>query len=113
MARADYGEPLGQHFAQIDEDLHPLELDHGLSDAGHGVSFTVWYLDAELTKPGGIYWWHGCPDLADYAGGDRPGGATWPPWELISPNPLTMGGSLLCTECGRHGFIRNGRWEPA
>lgn len=28
-------------------------------------------------------------------------------------DPLTVGGSLICTDCGDHGFIRNGRWEPA
>lgn len=96
---------------------HVLELDHGLHDAGHGVSYTFWYHDAEHTQPGGIYWWHGCPRIGPdegppYTGPDRPGEAKWPPWELISTKPLTIGGSLLCPPCGCHGFIRNGRWEP-
>ena len=34
-----------------------------------------------------------------------------PKWSVQSYEPLTMHPSLLCN-CGHHGFIRNGRWEP-
>lgn len=27
--------------------------------------------------------------------------------------PLTIAPSILCSDCGTHGFIRNGRWVPA
>lgn len=32
---------------------------------------------------------------------------------LISTEPLTIGGSLLCVNCGKHGFITAGKWVPA
>lgn len=34
-------------------------------------------------------------------------------WQVESMEPLTVSPSLLCRVCGHHGFIRNGRWEPA
>lgn len=34
-------------------------------------------------------------------------------WTLVSENPLTLAPSLLCTVCGDHGFIRDGKWVPA
>lgn len=33
-------------------------------------------------------------------------------WNVESWEPLTLSPSLLCTACGDHGFIRNGKWEP-
>jgi hypothetical protein len=32
-------------------------------------------------------------------------------WRVESHDPLTVSPSLLCGLCGRHGFIRSGRWE--
>lgn len=32
---------------------------------------------------------------------------------LVSRDPLTIEGSLLCLTCKTHGFIREGRWVPA
>jgi hypothetical protein len=32
---------------------------------------------------------------------------------LASREPLTIIGSLLCTDCNTHGTIENGRWVPA
>lgn len=34
-------------------------------------------------------------------------------WEVLSWNPLTLAPSLLCTQCGNHGFVRDGKWVPA
>jgi len=34
-------------------------------------------------------------------------------WTLIQRTPLTVSPSLLCRECGHHGWIRDGRWIPA
>lgn len=34
-------------------------------------------------------------------------------WQVGSFEPLTVSPSLLCTRCGDHGFIREGRWVPA
>ncbi len=34
-------------------------------------------------------------------------------WTVESWEPLTLSPSLLCTVCGHHGWIRDGRWVPA
>jgi hypothetical protein len=34
-------------------------------------------------------------------------------WTLESDSPLTLSPSLLCTQCGDHGWVRDGRWVPA
>lgn len=34
-------------------------------------------------------------------------------WTVNSYDPLDLSPSLLCTACGHHGFIRQGRWVPA
>jgi hypothetical protein len=31
---------------------------------------------------------------------------------IVSSNPVTVSPSVGCDDCGLHGFIRNGRWEP-
>jgi hypothetical protein len=31
-------------------------------------------------------------------------------WQVESWDPLTLAPSLLCSACGHHGFIRDGRW---
>lgn len=61
-------------------------------------------------------WWHDC-------NGDRPvGGWGWfgrgqdgreSGHHIRSEDPLTVAGSLICTVCGDHGFIRDGKWVPA
>jgi hypothetical protein len=33
--------------------------------------------------------------------------------ELISADPLHLEPSLLCPDCGLHGFVRNGEWIAA
>jgi hypothetical protein len=54
-------------------------------------------------------WW-----LAE-TGNDRP--ALLPldlaRWTLVQTEPLTVTPSILCDECGVHGFISNGEWVPA
>lgn len=35
------------------------------------------------------------------------------PWRVVSREPLTLQPSILCKECGCHGFITSGRWVPA
>lgn len=34
-------------------------------------------------------------------------------WTIDQLEPLTLSPSLLCTACGDHGFVREGRWVPA
>lgn len=36
-----------------------------------------------------------------------------PTWQVQSWDPLTLSPSILCRECGAHGFVREGRWVPA
>lgn len=33
-------------------------------------------------------------------------------WTLDSWNPFTISPSLRCSDCGAHGFIREGKWLP-
>lgn len=32
---------------------------------------------------------------------------------VVSADPLTITPSILCPDCGLHGFITAGRWSPA
>ncbi|HWP59555.1 MAG TPA: DUF6527 family protein [Candidatus Acidoferrales bacterium] len=34
-------------------------------------------------------------------------------WTVESWDPLTISPSVLCTDCGDHGFIREGKWVKA
>lgn len=34
-------------------------------------------------------------------------------WTVVQRNPLTLSPSLLCKNCGLHGFIREGKWVKA
>lgn len=40
-------------------------------------------------------------------------GHTRPRWTVDSFEPLTLRPSIQDPECGLHGHIRSGRWEPA
>jgi len=43
--------------------------------------------------------------------GRVPGGGQG--WTVLSEEPLTLEPSILCPNCGCHGFIREGRWISA
>jgi hypothetical protein len=32
---------------------------------------------------------------------------------VVQEEPLTLAPSLLCEQCGWHGFVRDGKWVPA
>lgn len=34
-------------------------------------------------------------------------------WTIEQEEPLTLSPSLLCTACGDHGWVRDGKWIPA
>ena len=82
---------------------------------GDGVSVRFERSDGVID---GLFWDHGC---ASGPGGgsiafDLPSQAHVPAsvrWTLESLEPLTLSPSLLCRWCGRHGFIRDGKWVPA
>lgn len=45
--------------------------------------------------------------------GREPNPESRPSWVVEKMDPLTLSPSVLCTTCGNHGFIRDGRWCPA
>jgi len=54
-------------------------------------------------------WWHRCPKRAAW----RQIGGTTSGHKVTSHDPVTIQGSLLCTDCGAHGFVEDGRWRKA
>lgn len=105
-------------------------------DFGSGVTgrFTCWEPDRELNpqytdtpdvEHWGLIWTHTRPDgngtcsSALTFDGDvqRQVSPEAPRWQIESWEPLTLSPSILCTVskggCGRHGFIREGRWVDA
>lgn len=55
---------------------------------------------------GTVMWWHPCGSNPWYA---RP----LDTHTIESINPLSVKESVLCQDCGYHGYIREGRWVPA
>lgn len=102
-------------------------------DIGHGHTMTLRYRllthrDMTVEPPTeyttrhlvGLHDDHGCgiAGWIPFANADEPFGTTAHPehhWQVEDWNPetFTVSPSLLCRHCGDHGFIRNGRWEPA
>lgn len=84
-------------------------------DIGHGISVRYERSDGVID---GLFWDHGCT-LGPGGGSiafDLPSHAHVPEsirWKLESLEPLTLSPSLLCRWCGKHGFIREGKWVPA
>lgn len=89
-------------------------------DLGHGCSYSFWRRsqDPEAHRRG-LIWFHRKPDGSECVGSTcfkgqhvpgEPGGAEW---DVVSWEPLTISPSLLCLDCGAHGFIRDGKWVPA
>lgn len=104
---------------------------------GHSYVLTSWSPDRELNPQ-----YDGIPDVENWGaiifhtnpvtGKPCAGGVTFdgevqcllepdrPRWELISLEPLHIEPSVLCrwpnpdgTECGDHGYVRDGRWVVA
>jgi hypothetical protein len=95
-------------------------IDDGpLTHIGHGV--TIRWVQWREHNPAGVIEEHDRPDGAGRCVSsvlfDLPGIREAFPgrhvWQVPSLNPLTLTPSLLCTACGHHGYIRNGRWVPA
>lgn len=108
-------------------------------DLGHGhtLRWVGWYPDRELNPhrvhlpdvekyaaviehpriaPGYLTRSDGttCVSVATFAGDvQREIEPDRPVWTVEQWEPLTLSPSLLCTDCGDHGFVRGGRWEPA
>ena len=64
---------------------------------------------------------HKKPDGSDCAGFISIAGGQWAKefesgiatWTLESVDPVTLSPSLLCVNCGDHGFVRQGKWVRA
>lgn len=95
---------------------------------GHFMRYVSWAPDRDLN-----------PEFADIPDNPRAGADIWHPnkkkpgeecvsyigldpkltagaaalWQVESWEPLTLSPSLLCTACGDHGFIRQGKWVSA
>lgn len=99
-------------------------------DLGHGfsMSYIGWHPDRELNpqyeRPGKPYpsiekvgiIVH-CPHQGGMCHFDIPEvrefNLSATRWTVEQWEPLTLSPSILCTECGCHGYIREGRWIPA
>ncbi len=89
-------------------------------DLGHGVQIERWITDKAGHRIG-LVQSHPGEDGEPCAGPiyfDLPEmRAMWPGidvlWQVEAWEPLTLSPSLLCVDCGSHGFIRGGRWQPA
>ncbi len=66
--------------------------------AGH---YLAWDHDGDL------YWL--CPNCRGLGTIDVTSGTRH---AVVSKDPLTIEGSLLCVRCKAHGFVRDGRWVP-
>lgn len=92
-------------------------LPEGAIEIGHETAWSKVFRDDEWV---GIHEWHKedgewAAGFIAFTGRTRPEwwSPTSPTWEVISEEPLTLSPSLACRQCGHHGWIRNGLWEPA
>lgn len=82
-------------------------------DIGLGVTIEIRSLEG---VPAGLDYWHPCADgrraigWIPFAGHPVDAGHSW---TVEQGDPITISPSLLCRDCGHHGFIRGGRWVPA
>jgi hypothetical protein len=65
---------------------------------------------------GGYLWWHDCPAVEHVPWGWFGQGQTERSGHVVrnfATDLVTVEGSLICTDCQDHGFIRDSRWVPA
>ena len=82
----------------------------------NAIVFHYWKDQAE---PYGGLWLHRSPKTGECCTGGFawrvPDVSAFPndqaTWSLVSFEPLTLSPSLLCLDCGAHGFIENGGWR--
>lgn len=94
--------------------------DRAPMDIGGGVVLTLRDCecaspDCDHSRPCGMTFAHRKPS------GEQCDGGGWlyfdhafrDGWKLEVIEPLTVSPSLHCTRCGRHGFVREGKWVEA
>ena len=91
-----------------------MSWDHnGWHDVGGGVQI-VGYTQGGVPGPAGLLERHACVDGYQHVGMlpyDR--GQGGPVWRVLAEDPTTIAPSVLCRQCGLHGWIRDGQWMPA
>jgi hypothetical protein len=87
-------------------------------DIGHGVQIV--YTSFGAHDPCGLIEYHRTSDGRECAGavlfdldGVREAFPERAVWTVEQLEPLTLSPSVLCRRCGNHGWIRDGRWQPA
>lgn len=92
----------------------PIDLghDHQLFIVGrHGLDGMEWGAIVEHRTPAGAECMGGYITFDGPVQREQDPGR--PKWVVESREPLTLIPSLLCTQCGDHGFVREGRWVRA
>lgn len=85
-----------QYDGIADIDRAGITITHTAREDG-GVCLSACWFDTESAR-------------AAWGGG---GGRNRPMWKVEQEEPLTLSPSILCLQCGDHGFIREGRWVTA
>lgn len=98
----------------------PHDEPDGWTDLGgeHLIRAVVEDVDGS-TRPAGWLEYHRDP-TGEWCGGflSRLGSRIQvedgrPAWMVVLEEPLTLTPSVLCTTCGSHGWVVEGRWVPA
>jgi hypothetical protein len=125
----EWSGPTGTRTDYLLELLGPHAVDLG---GGHYARFFVDHSDPTGTDtrladfdrpPAGFFHVHPSKGQADIPEGEPCAGTVSfgdpghdstgrAHWSLVSLDPLHVEPSILCS-CGRHGFVRAGRWEEA
>lgn len=82
--------------------VHPYDREVEL---GHGVR-AVWF------TAGGIGILHACKTIYEKQLMLAPALRIGEGHTVECEDPLTVSPSVLCPDCGLHGYVRVGRWEP-
>lgn len=91
----------------------PAEDGASFLDADHAYKF---YFSTESgTRPAGLIESHRLPDgnWCEGAVAFKGRGGGSPQWTVLLEDPLTLSPSILCRDCGSHGYIEGGKWRPA
>lgn len=97
------------------EDLIDLGDGHWalpVTCAAHPEEGTTGYIEGHKRPDDGTDC-EGSVMLKGHGHGKRADGSNIPEWERVKDSPLTLTPSVLCTDCGAHGWIKDGKWKDA